>query len=200
MAQRRGRPQTTAGPGERTPVRCAAVDDDPRRSAAASAAPASMAPAPCRHWWSARGITDVLLALPGISHERRRDIIRAPGQAARAHPHAAQPGGPRERPRGRDRLQDLDIVDLLGRAPVAPDQELLEHQPARRHGARHGRGRQHRQRTVPADPALLACVGAAAGGPQRIRAHGIHQRLQAAVAAQQDSAATLTRSCPCSPT
>jgi FlaA1/EpsC-like NDP-sugar epimerase len=71
------------------------------------------------------GITDVLLALPSASHARRAEILNEllplqlhvrtlPAMADLAH--------------GRVRVQDLhevDIEDLLGRDPVAPDQNLL---------------------------------------------------------------------------
>ena len=71
------------------------------------------------------GITDVLLAMPSSSHVRRAQILNELlplGLHVRTLPDMA------DLMHGRVRMQDLhevDIEDLLGRDPVAPDAELL---------------------------------------------------------------------------
>lgn len=70
-------------------------------------------------------VHDVLLALPSVSRERRKEIIQLlqphpvhvrtlPGLAALVE-HGLSPAD----------LQDLDVEDLLGRDPVAPDRALM---------------------------------------------------------------------------
>ncbi|RZL48272.1 MAG: polysaccharide biosynthesis protein [Variovorax sp.] len=71
------------------------------------------------------GVTEVLLALPSASHARRAEILNELlplGLHVRTLPAMA------DLVNGRVRMQDLlevDIEDLLGRDPVAPDAELL---------------------------------------------------------------------------
>ena len=71
------------------------------------------------------GVTDVLLAMPSASHARRAEILNELlplGLHVRTLPAMA------DLINGRVRMQDLlevDIEDLLGRDPVAPDAELL---------------------------------------------------------------------------
>jgi FlaA1/EpsC-like NDP-sugar epimerase len=71
------------------------------------------------------GVTDVLLAMPSASHARRAEILNELlplGLHVRTLPAMA------DLVNGRVRMQDLlevDIEDLLGRDPVAPDAELL---------------------------------------------------------------------------
>lgn len=71
------------------------------------------------------GITDVLLALPSVSRERRNRII----ENLRHLPvHIRTLPGMADLASGRVTVQDfreLDIEDLLGRDPVPPDAELL---------------------------------------------------------------------------
>lgn len=71
------------------------------------------------------GITDVLLALPSVSRERRNRII----ESLRHLPvHIRTLPGMADLASGRVTVQDfreLDIEDLLGRDPVPPDAELL---------------------------------------------------------------------------
>jgi len=74
-----------------------------------------------------RGITDVLLAMPSISRARRAEIVRNL-QALHLHLHVRTLPDMLDLAQGRVQIQDLhelDIEDLLGRAPVAPDDELL---------------------------------------------------------------------------
>ncbi len=71
------------------------------------------------------GITDILLALPSVSRERRNRII----ESLRHLPvHIRTLPGMSDLTSGRVTVQDfreLDIEDLLGRDPVPPDVELL---------------------------------------------------------------------------
>lgn len=72
------------------------------------------------------GATDVLLALPSVSRQRRREII----ESLRDLPlHVRTLPGMADLASGRVNLSDLrelEIEDLLGREPVAPDAALLE--------------------------------------------------------------------------
>ncbi len=71
------------------------------------------------------GVTDILLALPRVSRERRNGII----ESLRHLPvHIRTLPGMADLTSGRVTVQDfreLDIEDLLGRDPVPPDTELL---------------------------------------------------------------------------
>lgn len=71
------------------------------------------------------GVTDVLLALPSISHQRRLDIL----DTLRHLPvHVRTLPGMSDLAAGRVTMSDvreLDIEDLLGRDPVKPDSILL---------------------------------------------------------------------------
>jgi len=70
-------------------------------------------------------VTDILLALPSASHRRRQEIfetIRAAKLSVRTLPSLTDIA------QGKVSISDikeLDIDDLLGRAPVAPDETLL---------------------------------------------------------------------------
>ncbi|MFZ3129474.1 MAG: nucleoside-diphosphate sugar epimerase/dehydratase [Rhodoferax sp.] len=72
-----------------------------------------------------KGVTDILLALPSASRERRNSII----QSLRSLPvHIRTLPGMADLASGRVTVQDLkelDIEDLLGRDPVPPNTELL---------------------------------------------------------------------------
>lgn len=72
-----------------------------------------------------KGVTDILLALPSVSRERRNSII----QSLRSLPvHIRTLPGMADLASGRVTVQDLkelDIEDLLGRDPVPPNTELL---------------------------------------------------------------------------
>jgi FlaA1/EpsC-like NDP-sugar epimerase len=72
-----------------------------------------------------QGVTDILLALPSISRDRRNAIL----ESLRAHPvHVRTLPGMSDLASGRVTVQDfreLDIEDLLGRDPVPPDERLL---------------------------------------------------------------------------
>lgn len=164
------------------------VDDDPRKVGSsingarvhgASALPALV---------EREGITDVLLALPSVSHERRRDII---GHLSELPVRIRTLPSLTDLASGRVSVtdfQDLDIVDLLGRAPVAPDQELLERNLRGAvvlvTGAGGSIGSELCRQILRAHPSRLLLVD-----HSEYALYGIHQELQAAVAAQQDGAA-----------
>ncbi len=77
---------------------------------------------------SARGVTDILLALPSVSRERRNAIL----ESLRHLPvHVRTLPGMSDLASGRISVQDfreLDIEDLLGRDTVAPRDDLLAHE------------------------------------------------------------------------
>jgi FlaA1/EpsC-like NDP-sugar epimerase len=70
-------------------------------------------------------ITDVLLAIPSVSHSRRSDIIRV----LETYPvHVRSVPGINEIANGKitfDAIQEVDIADLLGRDSVPPHVDLL---------------------------------------------------------------------------
>jgi len=72
-----------------------------------------------------QGVTDILLALPSASRERRNNII----DSLRSHPvHIRTLPGLADLASGRVTVQDfrdLDVEDLLGRDPVPPNADLL---------------------------------------------------------------------------
>ncbi len=73
-----------------------------------------------------RGVADVLLAMPSIGRARRNEIIASMCQA---HVSVRTLPSVNELAQGRlsiSDVRDLDIDDLLGRAPVRPDLALLE--------------------------------------------------------------------------
>ncbi|TWD86102.1 FlaA1/EpsC-like NDP-sugar epimerase [Variovorax beijingensis] len=74
---------------------------------------------------AAQGITDVLLALPSVSQGRRAQILN---ELLSLHLHVRTLPGMADLAQGRVQVKDLmevDIEDLLGRDPVAPDEDLL---------------------------------------------------------------------------
>jgi FlaA1/EpsC-like NDP-sugar epimerase len=71
------------------------------------------------------GITDILLAIPSLGRAQRNDII-APLRSLPVHVRTLPGMG--DLAAGRVTVQDfqeLDVDDLLGRPPVAPDKQLL---------------------------------------------------------------------------
>lgn len=75
-----------------------------------------------------RGVTDLLLALPGIGRARRAEIVRRI-QALKLPLHVRTLPDLVDLAQGRIQTHDiheLDIEDLLGRDPVPPESELLQ--------------------------------------------------------------------------
>lgn len=76
----------------------------------------------------ARGVTDVLLAMPSIGRGRRAEIVRAI-EALHLQLHVRTLPGLMSLAQGHVHIQDLnelEIDDLLGRNPVPPDNALLQ--------------------------------------------------------------------------
>jgi FlaA1/EpsC-like NDP-sugar epimerase len=72
------------------------------------------------------GVTDILLALPSIQQLRRNEIL---SQLRRFHVHVRSLPSITDLAEGKVKVSDireLDVSDLLGRNPVAPNKELFE--------------------------------------------------------------------------
>lgn len=72
------------------------------------------------------GVTDILLALPSIQQSRRLEIL---SDLRRFHIHVRSLPSMSDLAEGKVKVSDikeLDVADLLGRSPVAPNQELFE--------------------------------------------------------------------------
>ncbi|MBS0507755.1 MAG: polysaccharide biosynthesis protein [Proteobacteria bacterium] len=128
-------------------------------------------------------ITDVLLALPSAAPERRRAIIR---QLAELPVRIRTLPSLTDLASGRVSVtdfQDLDIVDLLGRAPVAPDQELLARNLQGAvvlvTGAGGSIGGELCRQLLQAQPARLLLLD-----HSEYALYSIHQELQASLAVQ----------------
>ncbi len=101
------------------------VDDDAAKVGRSINGVPVFAPAQVAAVVARRGVTDLLLALPSASRERRKNII----DSLHALPvHIRTLPGWADLASGRVKMQDileLDMEDLLGRAPVPPDAHLL---------------------------------------------------------------------------
>ncbi len=101
------------------------VDDDTNKVGRSINGVPVFAPSDVPDVVARRGVTDILLALPSASRERRNRII----ENLRSVPvHIRTLPGLGDLATGRVTVQDfkeLDIEDLLGRDPVPPDSELL---------------------------------------------------------------------------
>jgi FlaA1/EpsC-like NDP-sugar epimerase len=72
------------------------------------------------------GVTDILLALPSIQQSRRNEILN---DLRRFHVHVRSLPSLTDLAEGKVKVSDireLDVGDLLGRNPVAPNKELFE--------------------------------------------------------------------------
>lgn len=101
------------------------VDDDPAKVGRSVNGVPVFAPAEVPHVVVRQGVTDMLLALPSASRDRRNAIL----DSLRPLPiHIRTLPGLSDLASGRVTVQDireLDVEDLLGRAPVSPDAALL---------------------------------------------------------------------------
>jgi FlaA1/EpsC-like NDP-sugar epimerase len=181
--------QTAAGlEGTRQYTLRGFVDDDPAKVSSSINGARVHATGDLPALVQREGITDVLLALPSASHERRREIIESLSELPvriRTLP------GLTDLASGRVSVtdfQDLDIVDLLGRAPVAPDPQLLGRDlrggVVLVTGAGGSIGSELCRQILRARPARLLLVD-----HSEYALYGIHQELQATIAAQQDGSA-----------
>lgn len=72
------------------------------------------------------GVTDILLALPSIQQSRRNEIL---SDLRHLHVHVRSLPSMTDLAEGRVKVSDireLDVADLLGRNPVAPNKDLFE--------------------------------------------------------------------------
>jgi FlaA1/EpsC-like NDP-sugar epimerase len=101
------------------------VDDDPGKIGRDLNGSPVFAPSQMPSLVLYQGVTDILLAMPSASRERRNAIV----ESLRALPvHVRSLPGLADLASGRVTVRDireLDVDDLLGRAPVLPDAELL---------------------------------------------------------------------------
>ncbi len=101
------------------------IDDDPRKVGRSINGVSVYAPGQVPNLVTRLAISDILLALPSVARERRNAII----ESLRPLPlHIRTLPGLADLASGRVTVQDfkeLDIEDLLGRDPVAPDAQLL---------------------------------------------------------------------------
>ena len=101
------------------------VDDDPAKVGRSVNGVLVFAPSEVPTVVTRHGVTDILLALPSASRERRNNIL----DGLRALPvHIRTLPGLADLASGRVTVQDfreLDAEDLLGRDPVPPDGQLL---------------------------------------------------------------------------
>ena len=101
------------------------VDDDPAKVGRSINETPVFSPAQVPSIVAKRGITDILLALPSTTRERRNEIIASLHELP---VHIRTLPGLSDLTSGRVSVADfreLDIEDLLGRKPVAPDPALL---------------------------------------------------------------------------
>lgn len=101
------------------------VDDDPAKVGRSINGVPVFAPSEVPAVVTQQGVTDILLALPSASRDRRNNIL----DSLRALPvHIRTLPGLADLASGRVTVQDfreLDVEDLLGRDPVPPDAALL---------------------------------------------------------------------------
>lgn len=101
------------------------VDDDPAKAGRSINETPVFSPAQVPGVVAKQGITDILLALPSTTRERRNEIIASLYELP---VHIRTLPGLSDLASGRVSVADfreLDIEDLLGRKPVAPDPALL---------------------------------------------------------------------------
>ncbi|MFM9977235.1 MAG: polysaccharide biosynthesis protein [Sphingomonadaceae bacterium] len=101
------------------------VDDDPALWRATMNGLPVYNPADLQRVTARKDITDILLAVPSASRTRRREILQ---QLKHLGLHVRTLPGLLDIARGSvsvSDLKDLEIEDLLGRAPVPPDETLL---------------------------------------------------------------------------
>lgn len=101
------------------------IDDDPAKAGRSINGMDIMAPDAVADAVASMGVTDILLAMPSLERARRNQIINR----LRGLPvHVRTLPGMGDLASGRVSMQDvqeLDVEDLLGRAPVPPDASLL---------------------------------------------------------------------------
>ncbi len=104
---------------------CGFADDDAQKVGRSINGRPIIAAADVPDFVARHGVTDVLLAIPSLGWQRRREIIE---QLQRLPVHVRSLPGMQDLALGKVSVADfkeLDIEDLLGRAPVRPDEALL---------------------------------------------------------------------------
>ena len=102
------------------------VDDDPRAQHSVINGLQVMSPADLDRLVEEHAITQVLLAIPSATHERRREIINS---LVGLPVHVRTVPKINELVSGAatvNQIQDIDLDDLLGRDPVPPHPELID--------------------------------------------------------------------------
>lgn len=119
--------QTAAGLSDiRNHVLVGFVDDDPRKAGTSINGTNVHAAKELSRLVKRADVTDVLLAIPSATPQRRRQIIE---QISNLRVRVRTLPGLTDLASGRVGItdfQEIEIEDLLGRDPVAPDQQLLE--------------------------------------------------------------------------
>ncbi len=119
--------QTAAGlSGIRLHVLVGFVDDDPSKAGTSINGTDVHAASALARLIKRASVTDVLLAIPSASRQRRRQIIEyvsSMGVRVRTLPSLTDLASGRINVTD---FQDIEVEDLLGRNPVIPDSELLE--------------------------------------------------------------------------
>jgi FlaA1/EpsC-like NDP-sugar epimerase len=101
------------------------IDDDPKKVGRSLNHSRVFAPAELPSLVDRLGVTDILLAIPSATRQRRKEIIAS---LSALPVHIRTIPGLEDLASGRVTVRDfreLDIEDLLGREPIEPDQELL---------------------------------------------------------------------------
>jgi FlaA1/EpsC-like NDP-sugar epimerase len=101
------------------------VDDDPAKAGRSLNGIPVFSPTDISRVIARQGVTDILLALPSVSRDRRNAILQS---LAHLPVHVRTLPGLTDLASGRVTVQDfheLDLEDLLGRDPVPPDLSLL---------------------------------------------------------------------------
>lgn len=104
---------------------CGFADDDPQKVGRSINGRPIIATADVSDFVARHGVTDVLLAIPSLGWQRRREII---ADLQRLPVHVRSLPGLRDLALGNVSVADfkeLDIEDLLGREPVRPNPALL---------------------------------------------------------------------------
>lgn len=121
--------QTAAGlSGMHNHVLVGFVDDDPNKTGTSINGTDVHAASELARLIKRSSVTDVLLAIPSATPKRRREIIE---YVSNIQVRVRTLPGLTDLASGRISVtdfQDIDVGDLLGRDPVAPDPELLERQ------------------------------------------------------------------------
>lgn len=170
--------QTAAGLSGRQFELAGFIDDDPTKVGRSINRLPVIAPAQVLQMVHHHGVTDILLALPSATRQRRNEII----ETLRHLPvHVRTLPGLADLASGRVTVQDfqeLDIEDLLGRDAVAPDATLLGSQIAGKTvlvtGAGGSIGSELCRQIMRAAPERLVLVD-----HSEYNLYAIHQELQA---------------------